>query len=175
LAILPWMPKTAKTSLTAGDTVYALPDDFYAVEAVVIQSTGEIVPQAMFAPGSFHGANISGNNDWIEYPAGSLSFSKELPGDYDLYYLAVWTPLGDTPDEDLTLEPPNASMTGMAFYSAAYALQPQAVNTAEVRQFNTRVDSGNPEHNPLQDAALYLLKLFQNEMNRHPKHQRAQR
>lgn len=175
LAILPWMPKTAKTSLTAGNDVYALPTDFYAVEAVVIQQTGEIVPQAIFAPGNFHGDNISGNNDWIEYPAGSLTFSKELPGDYDLYYLAVWTPLDTDVDDDYVLEPPNASMTGLALYSAAYALQPQAVNTAEVRQFNTRVDSGNPEHNPLQDAALYLLKLFQNEMNRHPKYQRAQR
>lgn len=175
LAILPWMPKTAVTSLAAGDTVYTLPADFYAVETVVVTSTGECLPAAMFSPGQYHGAYISGTNDWIEYPAGSLTFSKELPEAYDLYYLATWTELTESTDNAYTLEVPPQAIVGMVFYGAAYALQPIAVGTAEIRQFGTRVDSGNPEHNPLQKSSLHLLNLFQNEMNRHPKHQKAQR
>lgn len=175
LAILPWMPNPSTTEFAAGSTVYELPDDFYAVEAVVVHSTGEILPQAIFAPGNYHGANISGTNDWIEYPAGSITFSKELGGVYDLYYLATWTELDEHTVDSFVLSAPAQSIVGMVLYGAAYALQPQAIGTAEVRQFATRVDSGNPEHNPLQDSATYLLKLFVNEMNRHPKYQRSQR
>jgi hypothetical protein len=175
IAILPWMPKTASVQLASGDTEYALPNGFYAVEAVIVDSTGEVLPQAIFAPGNYFGAKISGTNDWIEFPAGYISFSKELPETYTLYYLATWAELDDTTTEEYELEVPIQATVGMCLYGAAYALQPQAVGTAAIRQFATKVDSGNPEHNPLQQSATYLLKLFVNEMNRHPKYQRSQR
>jgi len=175
LAILPWIPKTATSEFAAGSTEYVLPTGLYAIEAVVVRSTGEMLAAAVFAPGNYRGENISATNDWLEYPAGSVTFSKELDEPYDLYYLAQWTDITENTQDNDALEPPDYCSTGMVLYGGAYVLQPSAVNAAEVRQFNTRVDSGNPEHNPMQDAATYLLKLFTNEMNRHPKHQRAQR
>lgn len=175
VAILPWMPKLAKDTLSSGNTVLSLPTDFYAVEAVVVQSTGELLPQAVFAPGNTHGENIAATNDWIEYPTGSITFSKELDEDYDLYYLASYTEITTSTAGTFELEPPEQAEAGMLFYATAYAMLPSAVSTAEIRQFGTRVDSGNPEHNPLRDSANYLFKLFREEMNRHPKHQRAQR
>lgn len=177
VAVLPWTPKTAKSTITpvANQFVYTLPTDLYVIEAVADTSTGEMLPQAVLAPGNHIGEKIGGTNDWIEYPTGSLAFSKVPASAYDLYYLATWTVLTESTDESFVLEPPAQSIVGMALYGAAYALQPSAIGTAEVRQFNTRIDSGNPEHNPLQESATYLLKMFVNEMNRHPKHQRAQR
>jgi hypothetical protein len=177
-AILPWVPKTSTYELVgAGERIYALPDDCYEVETCVVQTTGEMLPKATISPGNRIGASIASVNDWLEYPHGYLSFSKNvLVGEtYNLYYLAHWTkPTGDSNLSDF-LEPPSFTHLGITLYSAAYMILPSAVSASEVRQFNTKVDSGNPEHNPMQQSATYLMRLFADEMNRHPKHQKAQR
>lgn len=176
--ILPWVPKTGSTTLT-GDGVtaaFSLPSNFYAVEAIVDDSTGELLPQSVLTPGRYFGDSTTNTNDWILNPSGQITFSKEISSGctYTLMYLATWSkPVSGSPT-DLVLEPPASAIVGMSLYAAAYALLPSAVSASEVRQFNTRVDSGNPEHNPMQRAADYLMKLFANEMNRHPKYQRAQ-
>jgi hypothetical protein len=94
---------------------------------------------------------------------------------YTLYYLAHWSKPKDKSSNNDNLEPPEYTHHGILLYSTAYMLFPAAISASEVRQFNTKVDSGNPEHNPMQVSATYLLKLFSDEMNRHPRHQKAQR
>ena len=176
-AIMPWVPKTAVHTITGdGSDSYTMPEDIYQVESVVIEDTGEILPQAVFVPGYYIGDEISGNNDWIEYPYGYIKFSKALTAGeiYTMYYLAHWTkPTSDSVDDDI--EPPEYTHTGLVLYATAYMILPNAISAAEVRQFNTKVDSGNPEHNPMQVSANYLLRLFIDEMNRHPKYQKAQK
>jgi len=174
-AILPWIPKTATDTVDKGSGVYTLPTDCYTVEAVVVDSTGEILPNALLSPGTYRGANISGTNDWIEYPYGSLSFSKERGETYTLFYLATWTKPDESTQPTDPIEPPDHAVIGMALYAAAYAMLPQSVGSSEIRQFNQRIDSGNPEHNPLQKSATFFLSLFRDEMNRHPKYHRAQK
>lgn len=176
-AILPWVPKTANMAITGdGSADYDLPDDLYQVEVVVDDASGEILPHANLIPGYFVGENIEDVNDWIEYPHGSVSFSKEVSvGEtYTLYYLAHWSKPSAS-DENDDLEAPEYTHLAVILYTTAYMLQPAAISASEVRQFNTRVDSGNPEHNPMQKTTAYLLKLFSEEMNRHPRHQKAQR
>lgn len=176
VAILPWAPKTASTTLVSGGSTveFDLPDDLYEIEVVVDSSTGEIYPKAELIPGNTIGESISANNNWIPFPSGKLTFSKAPGNDITLYYLAVYTKPPTTEDDDLVLEPPDFAMTGLGLYAAAMIMLTGAVSITEIRQFNTKVDSGNPEHNPMKDAANYLIKLFNSEMNRHPKHQRAQ-
>jgi hypothetical protein len=174
-AILQWVPKTATTSLSSGSAVHALPADCYAVEACADGTTGEMFPKAVLIPGHFIGATLSINNNWILYPNGSITFSKDLANDTTLYYLAYWTKPDISSDpETFDIEPPDSTHTGLALYAASYAIYPAAINAGEIRQFGTRVDSGNPEHNPMQESSNWLLKLFTNEMNRHPKYQKAQ-
>jgi hypothetical protein len=179
VAVLPWRPKPSKTDLTGDGTAteFVLPTDLYEVQAVIVQDTGEILPQAVFQPGSYHGEDIDSTNDWIEYPNGSLTFSKELSSGevYELWYSAYWTPPTDMTDTTVALEPPDVVITGLTFYSAANLLMPGAIGSAEIRQWNIDVDSGNPEHNPVRDAVTYMLNMFQQEMNRVPKFQRMQR
>lgn len=176
-AILPWVPKTSTYSI-AGDGSYSydLPSDCYEVETCVIDDTGEMLPLAMLISGYFRGDSIQGNNDWIEFPHGSISFSKAIPTGttYQLYYLAHWTKPTETTLE-LELEPPEYITNALTLYTVAQMLIPAAISASEVRQFNTKVDSGNPEHNPMEETTRYLYKLFADEMNRHPKYQKAQK
>ena len=177
-AILPWVPKALKVTITGdGTSSYPLPNDLYHIEAVSDDATGQLLREAQLVSGRFRGENIAAENDWLEYPHGHISFSKNISvGEtYTLYYLAHWGKPID--DDDLTdpLEPPSYTHFALALYTTAYMIFPSAVSASEVRQFNTRVDSGNPEHNPMQQSATYLLKLFAEEMNRHPRHQKAQR
>jgi len=160
----------------SGGASYALPDDLYQIEACVDDDTGKILPSAQLIPGRTHGENISGDNDWLEFPNGYITFSKDISvGEtYTLYYLAHWDKPATNGLND-TIEPPEYTHLGLLLYSSAYMLFPNAISASEVRQFNTKVDSGNPEHNPMQESATYLLKLFNDEMNRHPRHQKAQR
>jgi hypothetical protein len=175
-AILPWMPKTSKHTLTGDGTAvsFALPSDYYDAEALLSEE-GEALPKAYLTTGQFLGERSNNANDWIEYPNGYLSLSNPISSgaEYTLYYLARWAKPTVNTEEAANMEPPEIATIGISLYSAAYALLPAAIGAAEVRQFNTRIDSGTPEHNPIQRTALYLLDLFKLEMSRHPKHQKA--
>ena len=76
-AILPWAPKTSISSITGDGTTKAfpLPTDLYEIEALVDESTGEVLPRSVLAPGLLLGVNSRNNNDWLEYPSGSISFA----------------------------------------------------------------------------------------------------
>jgi len=177
-AILPWLPKMKSTSITGDGTtsVFDLPDDFYAVEAVVMNVTGEIIGQAIFSPMSYWGIYIAETNRWILLPTNQISFAK-VPATaeiIDLYYCATWPKPISTVREGDALEPPTYYDYALALYAAAYLLMPDAMGIAGIGSYKTRVDSGNPEHNPVEKAITFLMNLFNQEMNRHPKHQRAQ-
>lgn len=176
-AVLPWYPKAASTSLIGDGSSrsFDLPVDFYEVEAVVLDETGLILPKAVFIPGQYIGENIQQDNDWILFPSGKISFSKPIDGGatYTLYYSAIWGKPPTTNPDGTALETPDFLLTGLTFYMAAYLNAPGASSTASVRRFATRVDSGNPEHNPMQKAVVFLMTLFQQEMNRLPKRTRG--
>jgi len=177
-AILPWAPKTSVTTLTGdGATVeFALPSDAYAIETVVVDATGEMLPPSIIAPGNYIGSNTTGANSWILYPSGKVTLSKaiESDGTYTAYYLAHWTkPTPDTNDND-DLDTPETVLHALTLYASGWLLTSASIESAEVRQFGTRVDSGNPEHNPLQESSEWLFTLFLNEMKRNPRYQRAQ-
>lgn len=176
-ALLASNPKLAVTSITGDGSLvtFSLPVDFYQVDAVVVNTTGETLPRGIFAPGQYHGDRIAATNDWILYPNSSIAFSKPLAtGEiYDLYYSAYWNkPVSTSPDA-YVLEPPNHLLTALSFYAAAYSLIKDAISAADIGQYRTKVDSGTPEHNPVKDTVTYLMNLFNIEVSRHPKHTRT--
>jgi hypothetical protein len=61
----------------------------------------------------------------------------------------------------------------MVYYTASHCLLPRSVNSAQIRQFNQRVDSGNPEHNPLKAESEWLLQRFYAEMKLMPSYVRV--
>lgn len=178
-AILPWIPKLATSYLTGDGALKAfdLPADFYSMDAVVYRETGEVLAQAIFAPLSYYGEDIEATNNWLLLPTGKLSFSKtpDTGQIFDLYYCATWTkPTIDT-NESEELEPPSYLEYAIALYSAAYILMPDTVSySTGIGPYKTKVDSGNPEHNPIQKQLNFLLSQFAAEIGRHPRHIRGQ-
>jgi hypothetical protein len=172
-AVLPWQPQRKVQELTGDATTveYSLETDAYEIDGVQLEENGEFIPLAMLAPGVTRGEKLGGINDWIEYPSGTLAFSKEIGADYKayVYYRAHWGKPASVSDDDFDLPTPAFLDMALVIYGAAYCLMPAAVETASIRQYNIKVDSGNPEHNPVADRVEFLLKLFNADMNSHPK------
>ena len=104
--------------------------------------------------------------DFLEFPEGKITFSKAPSTDgIKLYYAAVWNKPADDTD---VIDVPDVYLTAVSLYAAAYSLLNKATSAAQIRQYNTKTDSGTPEQNPSQRQADYLLKWFETEMNRHP-------
>lgn len=178
-AVLPWAPKTSSTTFV-GDgitTAFTLPSKFYDVDTIFDSDSGEILPQAVFSPGSHFGDSIQGTNTWVLRPSGSITFAKAIGSGsiYTMYYLTQWNAPTEATEDTEELEPPSYLDTAMIYFSAAYLMITPAIDAAEIRQWGTRVDSGNPEHNPVQKTVLFLLSLFNQEMSRIPSHIRAER
>lgn len=173
-AILPWMPKLASAALSTDGTltVFVLPADFYDIEALLDESTGSPLPRASLGAGGYFGTSVKENN-WLLFPSGSISLSKAVDSPITMYYLAHYAKPDDTTAAEDALEIPDKAEMGVALYASAYLMLPDIVSIAEISQFKTKVDSGNPEHSPRMRAAEYLLKLFRDEMNRHPSYQRV--
>jgi hypothetical protein len=175
-ALLPFWPKAQVGSIVASEAkTYDLPTDVFEVEAIVDSGTGEVLPQASLYAGAFLGQQAAAPNDWAMYPAGSVTFFKAPSNDLDLYYSAYWTKPTENTDENDDLEPPDFLVTAMTFYGAAYLITPSAVSITEIRQFNQKQDSGNPEHNPMKKATDWLMSKFLAEMTRLPAYRKSQR
>jgi hypothetical protein len=174
-AIMPWCPKLATfvydyTSGSDSGTLFDLPSDFYSAEAVY-DSSGVPIQPATLTPHTFRGSSVQ-INDWLIYPQGQLSFSVTLTENVTLYYLAYWPKLTD---RNSNVGIPSHLLSAICFYASAYCLIPEGISSAEIRQFNTKVDSGNPEHNPVAIRVNELLKLFELEIKRHTAYMRASR
>lgn len=169
-AILPWLPKKAQATIDSGTEVYTLPDDVYDIEAVFNSSSGKIIPQLLFEPGS-----INYEDYWFPFPEGFITFNEEISSDYTLMYLTYW----DKPEseEDLdsedNIDPPSMVLPALTYFATAYVLMPDSVQTAEIRQWNVKADSGNPEHNPIEKMVMFLLSMFEKEMSSLPTYQRG--
>ena len=174
-AIMPWAPMLSTVELlyTSGsstNTLFDLPDDLYDIEAVYSLSGIPIQP-ALLSPTTFRGDSVS-VNDWLLFPTNKIKFSLSLTENVTIYYLAYWPKITDT---DSNVGVPSHLIGALSFYAAAYCLIPEGVSSAEIRQWATKVDSGNPEHNPVAIRVTELLKLFDIEIRRHKPYVRSPR
>jgi hypothetical protein len=172
-AILPWIPKALEALLTGDGTTqaYALPAGLYRIEAVYDQQANILMPEGMLAAGNAWGSLTE--QRWLEYPGGFITFMKPLasPG-ARLYYTGMWTKPALDAD---AIEPPAITHIGIVLFAASYCLLSKASASANIRQYNTKVDSGVPIHNPEAEMSTYFLRRFEAEMNRHPARAKGQR
>jgi hypothetical protein len=154
------------------------------IEAVMDTYTGIVleraIPQAgMKLPRSYD-VSIDGQYRWMEYPRGHINFgitptSVTLDGStaertFRVFYQTRWPKPDDAEDMDFVFTFPQSALAGVLYWAAAHCLVPFSNVSAQIRQFNTRVDSGNPEDNVLEKSAKFLRGLFLDEMNRQPKY-----
>jgi len=176
-AILPWVANEATTEYTGdGETFqFELPADLYEVQALHSSVSHAFIPRIGLFPGSlwFAGEGTSlDEQSFMEYPAGFVSVASP-PNSSDtltLYYTAYWP---EPEEADDTLAPPTACYAAICYYAASYCLATKGQSAANIRQYNTRVDSGNPEHNPVMELSKHYLKRFDMEIGRHPQTQKG--
>lgn len=172
-AILPWVPEAKVADLVGdGSTVaFDLPASLYRIEAVWDGLSKIFLEEAQFAPMVDWANSSLSDTTWIEYPQGKITFSRGISSsDAKIYYAGVWDKL--SADADVA-EPPAITHYAICLFAAGYCLQPKGVAAANIRQYNTKVDSGTPFHNPMNDQTKFMLERFEVEMSRHPAHDKG--
>jgi hypothetical protein len=173
-AILPWVWKRSVFELNTSTDGYSitLPADFYQVEGVVesVTRSGTSMNYGRFSPmQTFRAQEIpdSAQNYWTLFPNGKITFSTQIASSSGakLYYAATWSkPTTDSSE----LETPEYSLTALSLYAASHCLLSKAVAAANIRQYGTKVDSGNPEDNPMLTVSTYLHRAFEVAVQRFP-------
>jgi hypothetical protein len=111
---------------------------------------------------------------YILWPADKLTVfhAPEVGvGNLRLYYFGLYADVvGDTS----VLEPPVWAHEALLFYTLALSLVPEFQDTAAIRQWNQRIDSGRPVDNPLLQAFDALLKQYHESLTLWPKQVRDQ-
>lgn len=192
-AIMPWVPNQKVVTLTSGSgPEIALPDDCYYPEVVVDLEAGLVLERVTLSPGKGRpkaGESKSSAYDWMEYPRGYIHFSvtpetgqvaydeygqpiatSGSGREFSLYYQAYWSKPTSKDDDSFILPMPSMALNGVLYWTCAHCVIPGAATSAQIRQFNTKVDSGVPTDNALENIAKFLRQLFVEEMNRLPKY-----
>jgi len=171
-AILPYVPNIKETVISGSDgRVFTLPDDVYFVESVYDLSTTSILDKARLTPGSRWGSSTSSETLWMNIPNGYISLNRALsPISYDLgiIYSALWEAPASAADTTFVITVPEYAIFGMALFATSYVLAVISTDTSMLRQYNTRIDSGNPIDNPLQNSSEFIKRRFIEEMSRMP-------
>ncbi len=166
-AILPWVFKRDVATLEADGATssWELPEDLYRITAVFDADSGLYIENNSLSAGTAPGAEIQSNQDWLEYPEGEISLARAPDSDVTLFYGARWAEPEADADE---IEAPSWCHRALVFYAASYALMEKASASANIRQWNVRVDSGSPVMNPMKDMSSYYLERFKIEVDRMP-------
>lgn len=107
---------------------------------------------------------VNDDKKWWIWPPDTINLNEKPSGDVDLYYYAHWPEVAGDADE---ITVPVWAREALLFYAAAYCLSKTATAAANIRQYNTKTDSGNPEHNPMSDRQKEFLKLYDQVIGRY--------
>jgi len=154
-----------------GDSQFTLPDnivesnDGAAVAGVyddtnaIWLSKAEFLPMEDTLPGYF------------VWPAGTLNIVPTPTSGYTytVYYIAYFA---EIVDDTTIISLPNWMFEAVKLYTASRLMLALSTDAALIAQFKTRVDSGNPEDNPILQESKQLMKEFETLINSIPTYQR---
>jgi len=173
-AIVPWLPKKKVAQCLTSGSMVALPDDVYLVDALYSPDNSYWLPHMTIRSGPAPSASLP---MWMEYPNGYISLTSEnLDGKYlDVYYFSDWVEATTTGSATESLDTPSFADLAIVYYACSYCLVSGAMQSSQLRQFNTKIDSGNPDDNPLKEMSIVLMQRFMNEVKLFPPIEKAQR
>jgi len=173
-AIMPWLPKREVQSIVVtGGSLIELPSDVYQVEAVYSRSDNYWLEELAIKPGSLGSPSVP---KWYQYPSGFITLTLDRADEtMDVYYFTNWQSITTSGSPTENLETPQFVDVALIYYACSYCLASGAMQSSQLRQFNTRIDSGNPEDNPLLQMSNVLMTRFLNEVKMFPKIERSQR
>ena len=165
-----WKQVTVAYAGGVGIRTCLLPSEFIAVEGVYDNHYQVFIPRIdLRADRTLFDVWA---NAWFEYPTGTLQFMNDIQNGVTLYYASHFTDpsIIDTADyngyddvtgitiDDFVMDFPDIAINAVVMYSASYCLNQKAVRSAGIRQFNTKVDSGQPGDNTEQKMADHFLR-----------------
>lgn len=168
-----WKPAILEITTSTEEAVaesnsYDLPTGLIEVEAVYDEHLTSFIPKIDMLVGE----NILDptGNAWYLYPDGRITFVTAVSDSMKVFYSSLWSkPVND---ED-ALEPPGISLTPIILYAASYCMLPSSVTSSNIRQYNTKVDSGRPVDNPRAEQSNFFLRRFEIALQQIPKMQKG--
>ena len=155
----------------AGSEFSDLPDDVMEILSVFDNNLGAYIPRQQMIPGKTI-VNSEYGNSWLDPAPGVITFGAPLTEKgARIFYMAPWVIPEDETD---SIESPDSTQNAIIFYACSYCLLQQASGISTIRQYNTRVDSGQPTDNPTKEMANYFLRRFDIELQRLPLKTREQ-
>lgn len=154
---------------TVNDYVITMPDDYMQVNGIYVPAEGYYLEQFGVLPGK--GYESVG---WLEWPKGTIriigaSEDVSLAVLYYGYYPELTDAEEDEEGDPIIVPIPNWAITPIACLAAYYAHIPESVSRSDLSQWNTRIDQGNPEHNPLMKQGLFLWDRYWAEVSKWPR------
>jgi hypothetical protein len=136
--------------------VFALPDDLYEI-TVIEWASGEYALEYTPVPGvELPTAAYAAPAYW--HNNGKLTWNTAPTTSFTVYYNAYYARITDGGD---SIPIPRWAEQAAAFYSGYLVLVSQSTESADIGQWDQKMDSGNPEHNPLARTAERWLRQYQ--------------
>lgn len=163
------------------DNMFPLPPDIVGSieqEGLVLykddSSTNFLSPYDRLPDVKWSTANVGDLNKQVywEWPSGTLSlaFTPKENSKIVLNYFRIWP----VPDKDTDLlSIPQWMEQPFVYLVAAAAMEPLGAQAANIRTWNRRQDSGNPEHNPAQKQAKWFVEQAYRILARFPVQSRS--
>jgi hypothetical protein len=114
----------------------------------------------------FYSAQVSETSYPLGYVlgGGQLWLTRTPVQPWTLHYYADYpAPIG----EDSPILLPRWGVQACTFYAGAMAAVRGSFAASELRQYATRQDSGNPEHNPMEKTARFLMDQYHSLIAKH--------
>ena len=156
--------KRAVLSVNADAESVTVPDNFIDVDGVYDKKDALFIPKLAFQVGNALATTVG--NGFFLYPSGTITFINKIGSlGATVFYQSHWT--RPEKDNDL-LDCPDFLVTALVQYSGAYLLGANAVSSASIRQYNTKVDSGQPGDIPQMKMSNFLMARYEEELKRIP-------
>lgn len=108
---------------------------------------------------------------WYEFPHGTLHFPS-FSGEVQIFYYSYYPEIEEDSLDTQPIPIPQWGLKGVLFMAAAYSIMPALVSDARLNQYNTRLDSGNPEHLPIKQLIDFLREQYEKEIAKWPHQER---
>ena len=150
-----------------------LPADFYAADGIYDSDY-----EQFWRPVRYHSGDIRYlNDDVLQFWTweNKVILESEVSTNLTLYYWAYY------PDIEYSMQGSQVTTSQGVVYTPGWAelplihltvanvLQPMELFASNINQYKIRVESGNPEHNPRAQSALYHLNWYETLTNKFPR------
>lgn len=158
--------------LAPPSTVYTLPDNLYGAleDSGVLYTTDASGAVTRWYESSYFPEKVYG--EYLFRTWGNSLILTEAPASTDVLNLRYFAYYNEPTGDNSTLDIPRWSYIAFSYLIAAIAMTPIAMQSSNISQWKTKVDSGQPEQNALRIQQDWLYNLYERELNRYPRQDR---